>query len=162
AYANALPNGLVWDDPLQVLTEPPEHIDIVDIFTRPSWQNLGGRNDATLDEIRTFRPLLLLTFLFNAAIWGPRIWGHHVTSVALFSPLAMLLLAVTRRWTRAVKDAPPGVAPLVFSLLVCTQPFLTESVSWLSGLHDVLAAVFLGLSMLLLIGGAESSGGRRV
>lgn len=150
-YANAIPNGFVWDDNIQLSKQVPEHLELGSLFTQDSWLRLMEEQAPGSDQvIRNFRPLLLLSFLADAALWGENAYGYHLTSLGLFCALGLVLLAVFRALTASRFVAFACVA------VYCTQPALTESVSWISGRHDVLMTLWLACSTWCVVRASQT------
>jgi protein O-mannosyl-transferase len=154
-YAGTLRNGFVWDDNLQLRFEPPRSLEVGRLLTEPSWRVLDAEREVDAQEIPTYRPLLIASFVLDAKLWRDRAAGWHATNLILFAAWCLcayaLALAATRR---------PALAA-AFAAIYTTQGVLSESVAWVSGRHDVLMSLWLGLSMLAVVGAARSSGRRR-
>lgn len=88
-----------------------------------------------LDELR---PLLALSYRFDAAVWGAtNSAGYHLTNVLLHALCALLVFAIARsiapsnRWTGLVAGS-------LFAILPCHA----EPLAWISGRVDSLASAF--------------------
>lgn len=137
-YASALRVPFLWDDHVLVQQEDVGYRvgSVPSLFTQPFWPETNA-NDA---HVPYFRPLTLLTFLFDIAL-GATAETFHFTNVALHL-VAVVLLAVS-----AARFGAKGPAAVLAALLWALAPRLTESVAWISGRTDVLAGVF-GLGAL--------------
>ena len=84
----------------------------------------------------------------DRALFGDRPWGYHLTVVLAHACVTALvcLLALS-----LLRDVPSGRwAALSASLLFAAHPIHTESVAWIAGRADVLAALFvLGAALAL-------------
>jgi tetratricopeptide (TPR) repeat protein len=139
AYEPARAGAFVWDD--HVLTNEDagfRQVPLPELFVQGFWPN-----DPTLDaHAPYFRPLVLLSLRFDAALGGTPV-EYHFTNLFLHL-VACCLLGVTARRLGASSGAAV-LAALGWGL----APRLTESVAWISGRGDVLAGVF-GLAALAL------------
>jgi len=148
-YANSFGNGFVWDDNLQLAFEPPEAIDWGELLTRPSWMQMKGGNVERAVEIKTYRPLLLLSFYLDAEVWGHDAFGWHLTNWLLFAAFCLCIYAIALDLSGSV-----GLA-VALSAIYATQGILTESVSWVSGRHDILMSLCLGLAGVAVLRGSH-------
>ena len=87
-----------------------------------------------------FRPVFILSYALDAALWGRRPSGFHLTNVALHSLNSFLVLLLARRLfadADAAAERRRDTAALVAGLLFLLHPSHTEAVSWISGRADV-------------------------
>ena len=76
-YANALGNGLVYDDQFLIVRSwLVERMDVGSVFTTHYWAGYPG------NETGHYRPLTVLTFLLDA-LGGIRPFRYHLTNVLL-------------------------------------------------------------------------------
>jgi tetratricopeptide (TPR) repeat protein len=124
---------LVRDDHVLVAEDAPfRTAPPLALFTKPFWPE-GTLGDTS---VRYYRPLVLLSLRVDAALGGTRA-ELHFTNVFLHA-VACLLLAVA-----AIRLGATGRAAVVAALVWGLAPRLSESVAWVSGRTDVLAAVFV-------------------
>ena len=127
-YAGTLSHELVWDDRQIVsnVSEVESQHGLWGVFT----------SDFRLDKPRPtgyYRPLLMLSFLFDNHVSSVLPSAYHLTNLllhALNTVLAFLLLSLLIPPTGAFAGA----------LLFATHPVLTESVAFAAGRSDLLAA----------------------
>ena len=138
-YLTALNHVFVYDDHGSIientrLQEPGLVRDIIGLHTLTDPAVPDGR-----------RPVVLLSYLADRALWGLRPIGFHATSLLIHLCNTLLLLALAR------KLAPPERQPLAFSaaLLFGLHPVLIEAVQSPAFREDLLVTFFL-LSYLLL------------
>jgi tetratricopeptide (TPR) repeat protein len=137
-YARTLSYELVWDDP-QLLTL---------VAARVQQGGLAGllssRFEFGADQPKTYyRPVVLLSLWLNARAGAATPLACHLTNVLLHvaaTVLVFLLLAVAAGSQRA------GV---IGASLFAVHPALVESVAFVSGRTDLLAAVFVLLAALV-------------
>lgn len=146
AYANALPNGFVYDDKLIVLAndwvKEPGHLG--EIFGSHFWAFLPTSKLSG----NYYRPLVLVVHRVQHLLLGEAPWGYHLTNVLahVAASCAVYLLAC-----RLVRRAEPGAATeptpaaLVAGLVFALHPVHVEAVSWVSGIADV------GMTLLVLL-----------
>lgn len=142
AYAIAPWGALVWDDQLVARQQMAVLHSLREVFLPPP-----GIPQWTYAY---YRPMVVLSYLLDQALFGRgTASGPHVTNVLchLLATSAVWLLA--RRLLQRL--ATDEVAALVAATLFAVHPIHTESVSWVTGRSDVLAAMFLVPSLLLLL-----------
>lgn len=149
-YANAPANGFALDD-IGIIVENPvvrNGAGLGTIFTSPYWPvgASGVSADPTL-----YRPLTILSFLVDAALWGPRPSAFHAVNI-LWHVAATVLLFVTA--VRVLGSLLPAFAA---AALFAVHPLHTEAVTGLVGRADLMATVFV-LSAFLLLRRRDSSG----
>jgi Tfp pilus assembly protein PilF len=137
AYAATLGYDLVWDDNLLIQQSSSLHQwgELPRLLVSQFWWEPG-------ETSRYYRPLVTLTFFLDMQVWGLRPLGFHLTNVFAHVAVVLGVLAVARRVTG--DELAAGMGALAFAL----QPLHTESVAFVSGRTDVLAALFLLLALL--------------
>lgn len=96
-------------------------------------------------ELGYYRPLAVLSNWIDHQIWGERAAGYHLTNVImhLLTVIGFFLLVDRLTGQRLLA----GGAALLFAV----HPVHVESVTFVSGRVDVLAALFSVVSLLLLV-----------
>lgn len=133
AYSGAVEAGFVRDDHLLIEDEARVRAlqPLSSYFARMFWSD-------PLDVSRSFyRPLTTVSFAIDWQLWSGNPAGFHVTNVALHLAVVLLLFALC-----VASGATPPVAAFAAALFGAL-PRLTESVAWISGRTDVLAAAFV-------------------
>lgn len=134
AYAPAIHSGFCRiDDPL--LLRSLHEITDWDIF-----RHFFPGNDSGL----YFRPLLMLTYIFDLFLWGASPLVMHLENVLLHLFNSMLVFEMTRLLLPSVGSRSSHL-PLLTALLFGLHPLNVESVSWISGRTDLLCASFIFL-----------------
>lgn len=87
-------------------------------------------------------PLTILSYQLDMSLFGLSPAGFHLTNVLLHSLSAVVLCAAV---TRMTGDPARSAAATAFFAL---HPLRVESVAWISERKDVLAVLWLGLSLL--------------
>ncbi len=135
-YANTLRNGFVWDD----------HAVIeANAFLKDS-SNLGRilRPDYFLSaqEIQDgARPMVLLSFLLDRALWLEQPAGYHLSNLMLHAACSLLVFLLGLRFLSAR-------AALAAGLLFAVHPVNSEAVNQISFRADLMSTFFV-LSALL-------------
>jgi len=140
AHAVSLGGDFVWDD-LPLVRDNASLLGwhgLPDVFTRGvSGFRDGGPPGGKEDY---WRPLTFLTFFADARFWGRNPVGYHLTNVLLHAAVALLLF-------RTLRDLGAGSgAALAGAGAHALNPAVTESVDWISGRTDVLAALLVLLA----------------
>ena len=155
-YINSLTNPFVYDD----------FRLIVENTTLATPGNVQGVvwHDIT-------RPVVNLSYALDAAIWGLRPLGFHITNVLLHALNVLLVFACASALVRddrarrqpagqadpAHADGNPTLIPVIAALLFAVHPLLSQAVGYISARSDLLCATFVLLTFLaarrFLLGG---------
>lgn len=110
-------------------------------------RNWNAQQGLTLDGVAwafsttyaaNWHPLTWISHMVDFSIYGPRAWGHHLTSLLLHLATTLFLFLVLERTTGSA-----GRSAFVAALFG-VHPLHVESVAWVSERKDVLSA-FLGI-----------------
>ncbi len=141
-YANTLNHNFVYDDKDEMLENPIIH----------SLRNVP--RFFTTSTYGYYRPLRTLVWAIDYAFWKEKPSGYHMTNLILYVfacwSLYWFLVLLFQNHAQA----------LITSLLFLTHPIHTESIAWISGRGDPLAATFLFLSLCCTIRWAHNSPAR--
>lgn len=136
-YGSMLNAPFVWDDRALVLGDTRIRglsLDsLISIFTSDF---LDTRGDSGI-QYGYYRPLVSLSYAVDFLLWGKDPAGFHLTNIFLHAFTSMLFFFVLRR------IGVPGHVSIAAALIFALHPMHTESVSWVSGRTDILAALFL-------------------
>ncbi|MFH1435786.1 MAG: hypothetical protein ABIJ56_08740, partial [Pseudomonadota bacterium] len=142
-------NEFVWDD-LYLIVEADTIHDWRNIpsFFFHNTLHASSRDAAAAGDrspVDTYRPVTLISFVWDAALSGREPWAYHLTNalghlvcVALVFFLALRLLQPERRHLAPFAAAWFGL-----------QPHLAEAHVWINGRSDIFCVIF-GLSAMLL------------
>jgi len=138
-YAPTLRFGFVYDDHLQIVQNPLVHFwrFVPEYFTSHVWQ--------TFDPLAAgnyYRPLNILWFRINDALFGLRPVAWHATAILLHVVATWLVYALARRLSG--KPLVAGFTALLFAV----HPMRHEVVSWISGTTESLWSVLFLLAFL--------------
>jgi tetratricopeptide (TPR) repeat protein len=153
AHSSALDGGFVWDDHHLIEGQAgfEEFQGPAAYFLRPFWNHpeFGGTNPPF------YRPLVTLSYALDHWLWRGDATGFHRSNLLLHLAVCALVFALCRKGR--VEPRLSALATLLFG----TFPRLTESVSWISGRTDLLAAIG-ALSSLLIYSSRPSDHVRRL
>lgn len=135
-YFVAFP-GLFFMDDIQIVLQNSftYNWDLKGIFTSDYWG--AGENTGL------FRPLTILSFAVNAALFGPEAWGYLLVNVLLHTLACSLLFVYLRQL--GVSLAAAWLAAAIFAV----HPIHAEPVIELVGRSELLVGCF-GLTALIL------------
>jgi tetratricopeptide (TPR) repeat protein len=131
--------GFVFDDRKQVLANPSLlHPGAIPGYFAHAGGYLAG-------DLSYYRPLFGAWMNLNYFVFGLHPWGWHAALLGLHVLAVFLCYRVVRAITQ-----DPGVA-VVAALLFAVHPVHVESVAWISGGTDPLAAIFILLAFLFYL-----------
>jgi tetratricopeptide (TPR) repeat protein len=157
-YSNALSNGFVYDDNLQVLNNPwiKDVRHISEIFSKSVW---SFQKEPEISNY--YRPLMHLIYLFNYHVFGLKPWGFHLVNILCHAGVSVLVFIIAARLISASSSSSPFgeksfirallTAPFVAAVLFATHPIHTEAVAWVAALPDLSYTFFYLLSFYFYI-----------
>ncbi len=113
--------------------------DAVRIFSEPL---MGG----TTFPHSYFRPVAVLSYSLDYALWGLKPLGYHLTDISWHIIVALLVYGLLLRLTGGSR-----LTAWLGALLFALHPVLTQCVPGIAERHDILAAAFFLGSMWLFI-----------
>ncbi|MCA9392805.1 MAG: tetratricopeptide repeat protein [Candidatus Omnitrophica bacterium] len=135
SYFSSLSAPFVWQDQtLIVNNEQIKHLE--------KWDELLTTTVQMDTVSQTFyRPLQMMTYMFDHMIWKDEPFGYHLTNLVLHCLagvclMELLWLLTLNRWTA-----------FFGALLFVSHPIHTEAVAYVSGRSDPLAAIFTFLTI---------------
>lgn len=151
-YLPALSFTFVWDDRALIL----ENWYIRDLGSIPGFFLSEFRVDP-LTITNFYRPVVMVTYTLDYALWGENPLGFHLTNI-VFNTLAVLLVFWTAKGLLR-GTSYSGVVPWVAALLFAVHPTHVESVAFIAGRTDLLAAIFMLVALLAYLRFATSPAG---
>jgi protein O-mannosyl-transferase len=150
-YLDALGNPFLWDDKLLVVENrflrSPRFL--AEVFSSGIFQGAGLAS-------QFYRPVQMLSYMLDYAVWGTRPFGYHLTNVLLH------LLAGLLVWRLARRLVAPGWAALWVAASFLVHPVQVEAVTYVAGRADILATLcLLGATACVLRGAADAGAGPR-
>jgi hypothetical protein len=139
-YAFNLDGPLFWDDDDWIINNPFVHSfsSIGDLFTKDILGGIGL-------ESNYYRPILLLTFVFNYVISGVKSFGYHLFSNLLHVANGVAIFLILNRVLRK------RIAAFIAALLFTLHPLQVEAVAYISGRGDPLNVFFMLLATLFFM-----------
>lgn len=141
-YANTLLNGFVYDDELQLLSNPyvKSWHYLPEIFRTTVWSFIGAAGESNY-----YRPMMTFTYLLLWKAFGDLPFGYHLFNIVLN---ALVVVAVYFAGNQLFKSIPvAAVAAALFAL----HPIHTETVNWIAAVPDLEATFFFLLAFLLYV-----------
>jgi len=143
-YANALQGEFILDDGLLVQgnTYIRDWKNIPKMFTEDVGEGGGG-------DYSFWRPLQLLTYTLEYPLWKDNPFGYHLTNIVLHIMAALALFWLVRLLFG------DHLLALLTGLLFVVHPVHTEAVTYISGRPDPLSTVFILLTLVFTVKGAQ-------
>ncbi len=94
-----------------------------------------------------FRPLFILSYIVDSRLWGAHPFGYHLTNVILHGANSFLVFRLGRALFSDVETGIGNKVSLAAAVLFLFHPSHTEAVSWISGRADLIATLFVFLSL---------------
>ena len=98
-----------------------------------------------------YRPLIGISFLLDKYFLGLNPGLMHLENILIHLVNALLVYFLTSQITLAEDKTEQTYLPLLAGLLFGLHPINTESVNWISGRTDLLAGMFILMSVLCLL-----------
>jgi len=134
--------------------------DVWMIRENPHYRGLGSQQLAwmfTTFHMGHYQPLTWLTLGLDYVLWGENPRGYHLTSILVHAICAVALyrlaeLAIRRALQGSSQDTPNlrvvQVGAVFAALLFALHPLRVETVAWITDRADLVATLFLLLSLL--------------
>ena len=140
-YTNSLSGDFIWDD-IEQIVENPAIKDIGNIpsfFTSDLWRLISNPTIGSY----YYRPFFLLSLAVDYNLWELNPFGYHITNLILHALASFLIYQIGRRLF--LNSTPAFLGSMLFAV----HPVHVESVAWISGRTDPMAALFFLLSFYL-------------
>jgi hypothetical protein len=151
-YQGSVHNEFVWDDPIVLGQQLQAFHSVSDVFfPPPRIPQFGGLY---------YRPMILVSYMMDRALLGDTPFAFHLPVIIMHMLNTGLVFLLGRRLF-GVRPGSGGasalggdigsgaiLAALGAALLFATHPIHTESVCWMAGRSDNLAALFILPSFL--------------
>lgn len=137
AYANSLSGAFVFDDTKQIVGNPALHSwgNILRAFTSDVWAFQRGTLTKDIPP-PYYRPLFTAYFTIDYQLFGTSEPGWHLMNLLIHTGATIAVFFLIKRLSG--NQVIAMLAALFFGL----HPAHVESVSWISGIPDPLAALF--------------------
>lgn len=103
------------------------------------------------NSIHYYRPILYLTFIFDRFVWLCFESFMHLENILIHLINGILVFLCSKELLKRSITLEAQPAPMIISLLFVLHPINTESVCWISGRSDLMAATFIYLAFYLLL-----------
>jgi len=136
-YANSLSGDFLYDDPKQIVSNPQLRSwgNLLHAFWSDVWSFQRG-TPATDVALPYYRPLFTLYLTLGYQLFGLWTPGWHLMNLMVHAGATLMVYCLLRRLSGRWMIA--ALAAALFGL----HPVHVESVSWISGIPDALAALF--------------------
>lgn len=136
SYSTSFPGAYLYDD-YPIVKENPLVIEphLPTILAADYWG--WGVNS------KTHRPLTILSYVANRALFGTEAFSFHLVNVLLHTGVTLLLYGTLLALGRGMVVSWPAAA------LFAVHPIHTEAVNIITGRSELLAAAFMFLGLLL-------------
>lgn len=156
-YANSLGGQFLFDDTKQIVNNPSlrSWSNVVAAFTSDVWSFQRG-TAATDIPPPYYRPLFTVYFTVAYKLFG--LWepGWHLLNLLVHVLVTVAVYYLVRRLSTSLSVA--ALAALLFGV----HPAHVESVSWISGIPDPLAALFYVPALTWYVRHRQEGGRRRL
>jgi tetratricopeptide (TPR) repeat protein len=154
-YANSLSGAFVFDDTKQIVGNSSLHSwsNIFRAFTNDVWSFQRGTLTKDIPP-PYYRPLFTIYLTINYQLFG--LWepGWHLMNLLVHTTATVFVYYLLRRLSGDIVIA--SLTALLFGL----HPAHVESVSWISGIPDPLAALFYVPSLIWYVRYREEGGSK--
>lgn len=141
-FANSLANDFVWDDKELIVANPAVRslAGIGQFFSGHFWSQSEQPSAQGY-----YRPIVLLSYAVDHSVWGLNPFGFHLSNIAWHAVATMLVCVLIRKITSS------SLAALLGGALFAVHPIHVESVTFISGRTDVIAAAFILCAMIFFL-----------
>ncbi len=108
-------------------------------------------NWAKLDVMKSYRPMISLSFFTDYLIWGLKYYGYHITNIFVFAACAILVSMIALELTGMYGNRARASVAIWAGLLFAVYPLHVESVSWIIGRVDLYCSMFYYASVWLFL-----------
>lgn len=124
------------------------------------WSNFSG-NYMQVPNMSVYRPMLLMTLVFDYLIWKGNPVGYYLSNILYFAGSACLLAFVVRRLCSGWGKMRAAAAGLASSVLFVCNPLHCESISWVVGRVDSACCMFYLAAISTFLYRAKLPSGRK-
>ena len=160
-YFNAVFDGFVYDDRLQILRNPwiKDIRYIPDLFIKSVWSfqaNTGISN--------YFRPIMYIIYMFDYHVFGLHPWGYHVVNILFHATASSVVFMLTLKLLRE-NTSLPEISCLfpsfVASMFFAVDPIHTEAVTWVAAIPELSFTLFYLLAFYFYMRSEDDGSGKR-
>ena len=127
-YINSINGQFIWDDQHLIVNNP----------LIKSWSHLPGIFTGNITaEYPFYRPVLMLTLMFDYALFGLKVQGYHIVTIVTHILAAVTLFFFIKNYLA------DHVVACVCALLFVAHPIHTENVAYITGRAEPLILILL-------------------
>lgn len=142
-YYNSLKNDFIWDDIL--LIERNEYLESIEEFKKALTKDFFGVDTEKSDKAGYYRPVITLSYFVDYKLWGLKSFGYHLTNLIFHTLNSFFVFFIINKLSKN------NYLSFLSAVIFAVHPVHVESVSWISGRTDVLAATFFFISFYCYI-----------
>lgn len=147
-YGNSLLNDFVWDDEEQIVKNTIIHSlkNFPSILSGATFQTGGAGLSGWF-----FRPLLTFSFMINYALFRQNAFGFHLFQVFFHFLNGVLIFKIIQLLLLPEKSKATTFISFLVSLIFIVHPGISEAVSYISALSEVMYTFFNLLAIFLIV-----------
>lgn len=153
AYWNAPRGDFIWDDINLIVFD--YQIKSWNFMSEVFSRDFFGFSDDD-KKYGYYRPLVTITYAADWALWENNPAGYHLTNILIHLICTFLVFFIFYRLANRTK-----IVPTLAALLFAVHPIHTESVTWIAGRTDPLAAMFFFAALWAFLIHAERLAGAK-
>lgn len=142
-YINCIGNDFVFDDESVVVgNQAIQSLENIPKFftAQEGFHKVIGKY---------YRPLVLITYSFDYALWELKPAGFHFTNIVFHLIATLLLFRILLYLSEQYENGKAGA--FLGAVIFAVHPIHTEAVSWVSGRTDLLATMLFFASFLYYV-----------
>ena len=120
------------------------------------WSNFCG-NFMQVPNMSVYRPMLLITLVFDYMIWKGNAFGYYLSNLFYYSGSACLLALFMRQLCSSWGKASATLVGLASAVLFVCNPLHCESISWVVGRVDSACCMFYLASLCIFMRRAQAA-----
>jgi Tfp pilus assembly protein PilF len=157
AFANSLRNGFAYDDLTQILDNQQirNFANLPTVFVTDAWfWRVQQDKDPVLQPGPTtpyYRPMIIAYLMVGWHLFGDLAFGWHLANVLMHLLVVFLSFRLFEKISGDLRISAIG------AVLFAVHPLRSESVAWISGVTDLLLAIFVLSSFYLYLRFREES-----
>ncbi|MEK5758332.1 hypothetical protein [Acinetobacter variabilis] len=141
-YSPVLNADFVWDDKIFFFEQ--------DTYTQGVW-SWEAVSRSVLPHASYFRPLVFSTYIYEIKFFGLNPTIFHITNLLIHLANIILAYHLARILLAKINITYSSYKALLIALVYAIHPTQIETVAWIAGRFDLLAAFFSFISLILFI-----------
>ncbi|MBX9687637.1 MAG: hypothetical protein K2X27_13100, partial [Candidatus Obscuribacterales bacterium] len=119
------------------------------------WSNFCG-NYMQVPNMSVYRPMLLLSLVFDYLLWKGNALGYYLSNLIYFSGAAALLCILLRKLCAGFGKARAAAVGFSAAVLFTCNPLHCESISWVVGRVDTACCMFYLAALCLFVSRSQA------